>query len=265
MRGIKQMLAEQEVVVGPTVLNTFTPWVAKLYADAGADFVYVESEHSMFNAGEVSNFVLSCRLCGLPVVAKSPYVDRGATTRLLDAGITGIQLPMSESAEQLAEVVSYTKFPPIGVRAVGPGIGCTDYEPVDMKKWLKQTNEETTVIAHIESRPGLENVDKILSVEHVDIMFIGMLDLTVSLGQPGNFEHPDVVKAVEHLIGAAKEHGKIAGMWAPSFNNAKDWINKGVRFFESASDVSFIAAGATGLIKQFPGHRSRVSAGQGHV
>jgi len=131
MKSIKQLLEEKEIVVGLTLQQVTAPWVAKVYADAGADFIFVENEHVFFNEADLASFVLSSRLNGLPVVAKSPYVSKGAIAKMLDSGITGIQLPLTESAEQIEMVVTYTKFPPIGNRTAGPGIGNSDYEPVD--------------------------------------------------------------------------------------------------------------------------------------
>lgn len=265
MKSIKQLLEEKEIVVGLTLQHVCAPWVAKVYADAGADFIFVENEHIFFNGADLSNFVLSSRILGLPVVAKSSYADRGSIAKLLDCGVTGIQLPMTESADQLSEVVSYSKFPPIGRRAAGPGTGNTDYEPVDTAQWVHKANDETSVIAHIESKTGLKRIDKILEVPHVDIMFIGMFDLTVSLGHPAKFDHPDVVAAVEKLIGAANEHGKVVGMWAPTYELAHPWIKKGVRFFEGMGDVGFLSKGAVDFIKTFPGHKPRIAQGDGHI
>ena len=265
MKNIKQLLKEKEIVVGLTLQQVCAPWVAKVYADAGADFIFVENEHMFFNEADLASFILSSKLLGLPVVAKSPYVNKGAIAKMLDSGITGIQLPLTESSEQLAKVVSYTKFPPLGNRTAGPGIGNTNYEPVDTAQWVKQANEDTCVIAHIESKAGLENIDDILQVPHVDIMFIGMFDLTVSLGYPAKFNNPDIVAAVELLIGAANDHGKVVGMWAPRYELAHPWIKKGVRFFEGMGDVGFLGKGAMEFVKSFPGHQPRIAQGDGHI
>ena len=265
MRTIKQLLKEKELVVGLMIQHLCYPWVAKLYADAGSDFIYIEAEHMLFNGADLGNFILISRLCGLPVVAKSSYLDRSSICKLLDAGVAGIQLPMSESADQLEQVVNFTKFPPVGSRASCPGIGNTDYEPVDMQPWLQQANEETTVIAHIESRAGLNHIDEILSVPGVDIMYIGTYDLSVSLGYPCQFDHPEIVAAYERLFGAAKEHGKILGMGAMNFQDAKPWIKKGVRFIETSGEIGFIASGANTLMTQFPGHSPKINSGTAHV
>lgn len=265
MRPIKQILTEQDLAVGLMLQHVCKPWVAKVYADAGADFVYVESEHVSFNESDLADFVLVSRLCGLPVVAKCAYVDRGHICRLLDAGVSGIQLPMAETAAQMAEVVSYVKFPPAGVRAAAPGMGNSNYEPVDTAAWLKQADRETVVLAHVETRLGVQNIDEILAVPGVDIMFIGMFDLSVSLGRPADYTHPDVVAGMERLVAAARDHNVIAGMWAPSYELAKPWIAKGIRFFEGMGDVGFIANGAAALMAQFPGHGRRVQEGAGHI
>jgi len=251
MRSLKRLLREQEYVAGMIVDQTIRPWVAKVYADAGADFVFIESEHMLFNNAELSDFILASRLCDLPVVAKCSYVNRGSITRLLDAGATGIQLPMSESADQLHEVVSYVKYPPVGVRAAAPGYGNTDYRDVDPAAWLREANEESLVLAHIETCRGVEAVDDILSVPGVDMMFIGTYDLSVSCGYPAQFEHPEVAKAIARLIDAAKAHGVTAGMWAPSHAIAMHWLARGVRFFELTGEVDLIRQAAFDLMRQF--------------
>lgn len=265
MGSIRQLLEEKKLVVGLMIQQICAPWIAKVYADAGADFVFIENEHMFFNGADLANLIMSCRLCDLPVVAKPSYLNRGSITKLLDAGVIGIQLPMSESGEQLAQLVSYMKFPPAGIRAAAPGTGNTSYEPVDSERWIKKMNEETIVIAHIESRAGLDNVDEILSVPGVDMMFIGMFDLAVSLGQAGRYDNPEIAAAMEKLIDAAKQHGKIAGMWAPSFETVEPWIKRGVRFVEIMGDVGLIASGAANLMKQFPGHGPRISSGAAHI
>jgi len=259
------MLAEQDVVVGLMVQQVCQPWIAKLYSDAGSDFMYIENEHRLFNQSDLAGLILASRMLGMPVVAKCEYLSRGSICKLLDSGVTGIQLPMAETAEQLAELVSYCRFPPVGIRAAAPGTGNTDYQPVNMQTWLREQDEEITVLAHIESKRGLDNVDEILLVPGVDVMFIGMFDLSVSLGHPAEYDHPVVVDGMEKLVASAKAHNKPAGMWAPSWDIAKAWIPKGIKFFESIGDVGMIGNASTQLIGQFPDHGPRVSSGQGHI
>ena len=265
MHSLKKIIQKQELIVGLMIQRICDPWIAKVYADAGADFVYIENEHMFFNHADLSNLILSCRLCGLPVVAKSEYLSRNSIIKLLDAGVTGIQLPGSESANQIKELIQYVKFPPIGLRFAAPGTGNTDYEAVDCQSWIKEANDETVVVAHIETLEGIRNIDEILEVPQVDIMFVGMFDLSVSVGQPGRFEHPDVTAALEKLLAAAKAHDKVPGMWAPSYQAAKPWIKKGMRFIESTGDIGLIANGSAAVMQDFPGHSPKQAPGTPHT
>jgi 2-keto-3-deoxy-L-rhamnonate aldolase RhmA len=252
MNSLKPMLRENRLLVGVTTQHVTAPWLAKLYKNSGCDFVYIEYEHSFMNEADLASFVLSCRAYGLPVVAKVPECSRTHVAKLLEAGVVGIQLPWTESREQIDRLVSFVKFPPIGIRAVAPGMGNCDYDTQTTGRELIETgNRETVVLAHVETRHGIENLDAILSNAHVDIVFLGMFDLSTSYGQPGDFTHPDVVRAVETALAAAQRHGKVAGMYVPDANTAARWLTKGFRLFETASEVDFIDQGARNLVKRF--------------
>jgi 2-keto-3-deoxy-L-rhamnonate aldolase RhmA len=252
MSSLKAMLKEGRVLVGVTMQHVTAAWLAKLYRNSGADFVYIEYEHSFMNEAELADFVLACRMQGLPVVAKTPELSRTHVAKLLECGVLGIQLPWTESREQIDRLVSYVKFPPIGIRAAAPGMGNCDYNlQMTGRELIEAGNRETVILAHVETRRGIDNLDAILANPHVDILFLGMYDLSISYGQPGDFRHPDVAAAVETAIAAAKKHGKVAGMYVPDARAAEPWVAKGMRFFETASEVDLIDSGARSVVKQF--------------
>jgi 2-keto-3-deoxy-L-rhamnonate aldolase RhmA len=252
MKSLKSMLKENRVLVGVTTQHVTTPWLAKLWKNSAADFVYVEYEHSFMNEAELAGFVLSCRLNGLPVVAKTPELSRTHVAKLLECGVVGIQLPWTESRDQIDRLVSYVKFPPIGIRAAAPGMGNCDYNlQTTGRELIDVGNRETVVLAHVETRHGIQNLDAILSNPQVDVLFLGMYDLSISYGQPGEFRHPEVAAAVETAIDAAKRHGKVAGMYVPDARAAEPWVAKGMRFFETASEVDLIDSGARHLVQRF--------------
>lgn len=249
MNSLKSMLRENRVLVGVTTQHVTAPWLAQLWKYSGADFVYVEYEHSFMNEADLANFVLCCRQLGLPVVAKTPECSRTHVAKMLECGIVGIQLPWTESAEQIDRLVNYVKFPPIGIRAAAPGMGNCDYNLKTTGRELIETgNRETIVLAHVETRTGIENLDAILANPHVDVLFLGMYDLSISYGQPGDFRHADVAAAVEKALAAAKRHGKVAGMYVPDAKAAAPWVSRGMRFFETASEVDLIDAGARAVV-----------------
>jgi 2-keto-3-deoxy-L-rhamnonate aldolase RhmA len=248
------MLREDRVLVGLTMQHVTAPWVAQLYKHAGADFVYVEYEHGFFDEADLAGFVLACRMQGLPVVAKVPECSRTHVAKLLECGVIGIQLPWTESRAQIDRLVSYVKFPPSGIRAAAPGMGNCDYDSETTGRQLIEVgNRETVVLAHVETRIGIANLDEILSNPHVDVLFLGMYDLSISYGHPGDFRHPDVATAVELALRAAERHGKVAGMYVPNAEVASPWVARGMRFFETASEVDCIDQGARRTVSRFRG------------
>jgi 2-keto-3-deoxy-L-rhamnonate aldolase RhmA len=252
MTSLKSLLKEGRALVGVTTLHTTTAWLARLWKNSGADFVYVEYEHSFMNEANLADFVLCCRAHGLPVVAKVPECSRTHVAKLLECGVVGIQLPWTESREQIDRLVSYVKFPPVGIRAAAPGMGNCDYNlQTSGRELIEVGNRETVILAHVETRRGIDNLDAILDNPHVDVLFLGMYDLSVSCGHPGEFAHPEVGKAVDAALAAAKRHGKVAGMYVPDARAAQAWMAKGARFFETASEVDLIDAGARQLVQQF--------------
>jgi 2-keto-3-deoxy-L-rhamnonate aldolase RhmA len=252
MSSLKAMLQENRVLVGMTMQHVACPWLAKLYKNSGADFVFVEYEHTFMNEADLAHFVFSCRALGLPVVAKVPECGRTSVAKLLECGVIGIQLPWTESREHIDQLVSFVKFPPLGIRAAAPGMGNCDYNlQTSGRDLIERGNRETVVLAHVETRRGIDNLDEILAHPQVDVMFLGMYDLSVSYGHPGDFRHPDVVGAVETALAAAQRHGKTPGMYVPDARAAEPWIGKGMRFFETASEVDLIDAGARKIVNQF--------------
>jgi 2-keto-3-deoxy-L-rhamnonate aldolase RhmA len=246
------MLREQKLMVGLTTTHVTRPWLAKLWKYSGCDFAYLEYEHGFFNEAQLADFVLACRSEGLPVVSKVPECSRTHVAKLLEAGVTGIQLPWTETKEQIDRLVSYVKYPPVGIRAAAPGYGNCDYNPnIEGPAFIQLGDRETVVLAHIETRRGVENVEAILSNPHVDVAFIGMYDLSVSYGQAGNVRNPDLVKGVEKVIASARKHGKVVGMYVYDAEVARTWFEKGVTFFETLSEVDMINQRAGSVVEEF--------------
>src|SRR5262245_29525433 len=112
-RAFRKKLLSSEVLIGAIAAHFIRPPLAKVYAYAGFDFLYLETEHTNFKGPELADFVLACRDNGLPVIAKTPQLERAAVAYLLDAGVMGIQLPRTESRKDLLELMSYVKYPPV--------------------------------------------------------------------------------------------------------------------------------------------------------
>ena len=224
----------------------------KLYKDAGFDFAYIEYEHAFFDPAALSDMVLAARSYGLPPIAKTPEIGRAEVAKLLECGVVGIQLPRTESREEVETLRSYLKFPPYGTRAMAPGYGNSDYtQTADLKAWMAEQDAETTLVVHIETKVGFQNAEDIISTPGVNMVYVGPGDFSIEMGYPGDYDHPDVQKAMGEILNLCKKYGVPWGTTASSPEAAGRWISKGAQFFEVLDELELIRESASALVKEY--------------
>ena len=248
-RHLKSRLSAGEILVAGTITEYVRPSIVKLYKNAGFDFIYIEYEHGFLNPASLADTILSARDNGLPVVSKTPQLERQEVSKLLEAGVSGIQLPRTETREQVEELLGYIKFPPKGTRAMAPGYGNSDYaQTSDLAEWMVEQDAESTLVVHIETRLGYENAESIISTPGVDMVYCGPGDSSVELGHPGNYDHPEVLNRMEDVLKICLDNGVYFGTTPSGPVSAAEWVDKGASFFEVGSELDFIRQGATQLV-----------------
>ena len=254
-RHLKARLKRGDLLIGATIEAYAHPSLVKLYQHAGFDFVYIEYEHSLFDLQDLADTILSARDNGLPVIAKTPQLERQEVSKLLEAGVVGIQLPRTETREQVRRLHSYLKFPPAGTRAVAPGWGNSDYSDVtDWRGWMDEQDRETTLVVHLETVTGYRDAEEILSQPGVDMCFVGPGDTSIEFGHPGDFDHPAVRGPMEAVLDLCRKHGVAFGTMPWSAAAAGGWARKGATFYEATSELGFIRAGAAALLREYRAH-----------
>jgi 2-keto-3-deoxy-L-rhamnonate aldolase RhmA len=228
------------------------PPIVKIYQHSGFDFVYLEYEHTYFSPTDFADTVQSARDNGLPVIAKTPQLERQEVAKLLEAGVVGIQLPRTETRAQVEQLREYIKFPPAGSRAVAPGWGNSDFRDVhDWKSWIAEQDQETVLVVHIETRKAYDNAEEIVSTPGVDMVYCGPGDTSVEMGHPGEYVHPDVAGPMKDVLDLCRKRGIPWGTTAPSARSAAEWVANGASFFEADSEMNFIRAGAKQLVDEY--------------
>ncbi len=251
-RQIKARLKAGDVQLGGIVDEHARPVLVKLYHQAGFDFVYFEYEHVMYSPTSLADAVVSARDTGLPVIAKTPQLERAEVAKLLELGVSGIQLPRTETREQVEELRSYLKFPPAGTRAVAPGYGNSDYvQPEDWVAWMAEQDKETTLVVHIETRLGYKNIEEIVSTPGVDMLYVGPGDFSIEMGHPGDYDHPDVAGPMADILAVCKSHGVPFGTTASSAEAAAEWVGRGASFFETDDERGLILRAASQLVNDY--------------
>ena len=251
-RNMKSRLRAGEVLVGGIIHEMLRPPIVKLYAHAGFDFIFLEYEHALVNPDRLTDAVLCARDNGVPVIAKTPQLERAAVAKLIDSGVVGIQLPRTETREQVETLRDYLKFEPQGSRAVCPGFGNSSYESSnDWEAWMADQDEESTIVVHIETRTGYENAEEIVSTPGVDMVYVGPGDFSIAMGHPGNFEHEDVVGPMQEILTICRRYNVPFGTTAANLEAGKRWVEEGARFFETIDEMSLLLSGAAKIVRDY--------------
>ena len=187
----------------------------ELAAMAGMDGVDLDGEHGHFTLSEIDAICRQANAYGMTVTARVPAIDPAVINGYLARGVQGIQGPHTETAEQAKILTDACLFLPEGARSWGPARGNVyghEGAIADLhggnREFLADSNANMLVVAQVESRKGLENIDEILAVDGIDCITFGPNDMAASLGHPGEPRHPDVVEAHRHITERVRAHGK---------------------------------------------------------
>lgn len=235
--AVKRTLGTGGVSIGTMVFEFNTSGIARIAAAAGADFIIFDMEHTGWSVETVRTLMATARSADLVPMVRVPATQYHLLARPLDVGTMGLMVPMVETEEQARVIVQSAKYPPIGRRGAAFGVAHDDYLNEDILATMRSANGEQLLIAQIETVLGLENVDRIAGVEGIDVLWIGHFDLTNSMGIPGQFSHPDYLKAVDRVIAACQRHGKAPGFMVSSATQGRELIAKGFRILAYWGDL----------------------------
>jgi 2-keto-3-deoxy-L-rhamnonate aldolase RhmA len=236
MNGVKQKLRAGEVVYGQMILELFTSGMAQMLANSGLEFVVYDMEHGRCDIALLSEMIVSCKGTGLTPIARAPDLNTFPLSRILDLGAKGVMVPRVETGDQMRDVVAQLKYAPRGRRGVALGLAHDDYKPRGAG-YFEQADEDTLVIAIVETARALENLDAIVGAPGLDVAWMGHYDLTVSLGIPAQFDHPLFLSAMDALLASCERHGVAPGFLPATVADAAHWIGKGFRAISLGSDV----------------------------
>ena len=226
---VKRALKAGGVSIGTMVFEFNTSGIARIAAAAGAEFVIFDMEHTGWSVETVRTLLATARAADLVPMVRVPTTQYHLLARPLDVGAMGLMVPMVETEEQARLIVQSAKYPPAGRRGAAFGVAHDDYLGADILGTMRSANEEQLLIAQIETVQGVENVDRIAAVEGIDVLWVGHFDLTNSMGIPGQFSHPDYLRAVERIVDACDRYAKAPGFMASSVDDGRAMIARGFR------------------------------------
>jgi 4-hydroxy-2-oxoheptanedioate aldolase len=234
------------VLSGEPLLGCFLTWpvqgLPEVLALARFDFVVIDAEHGFFSVESIENIVRAGDGAGLPSIVRVPSCPAAEVGRSLDAGAAGILFPRGESATQVASGLEAVKFPPAGKRGLA-GVRANGYGSVPLAQFVVDANRSTIVVAQIETRGALTELDAIAALDGVDVLYVGPNDLTQALGIPGQYAEPAYQSELRRIASAAKAAGKTAGIMLARTDQIPPLLEMGYRFF-TMSDRTLILESA---------------------
>jgi 4-hydroxy-2-oxoheptanedioate aldolase len=245
---IRENNAKRIMKNGGTAIGAFMaftdPAVMEILGRIGFDFIVVDNEHFHYDKSVLSGMMLAAESRGIDT-APLIRVREGSVGEIknaLDMGALGIQIPDVNTWEQAKAIIDAAYYPPIGHRGLGSGQHSIGYGFIDRFEYLKLANSEVLNVLQCESLESVANLDKILSIEEVDVVFVGATDLSCSMGKDvmGRRDHPELVRVFNNAIKKIVDSGKIAGGAASSEQEVKELCEMGVRYLCVGLDMGYM-------------------------
>jgi 2-keto-3-deoxy-L-rhamnonate aldolase RhmA len=248
----KRMLKTNELVLCMGINQLRTPNAAMIAAACGFDAVYIDLEHNPTSLETAAGVCVAALGMGITPIARVTSHDPHDATRILDCGAQGVMVPHIQNAKEAKDIVQACLYAPKGHRSAfgsGPQLG---YAAIPQAEVCKILNEETVLMAMIETPEAVENAEEIAAVEGIDVLHIGASDLSTEMGIPGQYSSERMRAAFEKVAGAARRHGKAMGVGGVRQDfEFQSWLIKlGMRYLTGGSDIAYILAAGRADVKQ---------------
>jgi 2-keto-3-deoxy-L-rhamnonate aldolase RhmA len=223
--------------------------VAEILAGAGFDWLLIDAEHGPNDLSEVLVQHQAVSPYDVEPIVRIPVNDITIIKRFADAGVRSFLIPFVQNKQEAEAAVSYTRYPPLGVRGVSVAHRANRFGRI--QGYHAKAHKNMCVIVQVETVEAIKNLPEILTVAGVDAVFIGPSDLAASMGHLGNNSHPDVQKTIDSARKTAMEAGKAIGILATVEEDARRYFNDGFTFIAVSSDMGLVAAGSSAVREKY--------------
>ena len=212
------------------------PNIVEMLGRMGFDGIWLCTEYKAIDPSIMENMARACRAAAVDCIVRTGMHSTDDLPRFLAMGVNGIMIPHVEDAATIRRVLDCVKFPPLGHRELESINADADFGLMLLDEYLRAANNETFVIAQVESLAAVDRAEEIASVEGVDVVFVGPGDLSLNMGIPGQVKHPRIVEAIKRVVKACQSTGAVCGTPAITPEHCQVLIDQGVRFFGDGSD-----------------------------
>lgn len=236
---LKEKLKHNQLTIGSWI-TLGHPGIVEIMSQTNFDWLVIDMEHSVISFETAQIMISLIQAGGKAALVRVGKNDELIIKRVMDAGATGVIVPMVNTVELAQQAVDFVKYPPKGKRGVGLaraqkyGFGFDEY-----KSWLES---EAIVVAQIEHIDAIRNFEAIVKLDDIDAYIIGPYDLSASMGYPGEYHRDEVVKAIDHVLNICKQRSKPIGFHVihPDAKLVNEKIEQGCSFIAFSIDFFFL-------------------------
>lgn len=236
MHSFKEKILQGKTLLG-TLVTMGSPIVTEMLSKCGFEWLFIDMEHSPLSLNQVQLLIQSkTKECA--ALIRIPSNDETWIKQVLDLGADGIIIPLVKTAEEASRAVAAAKYPPAGQRSIGLARAHTF--GMEFSSYLEQANNNISIIALIEDKQGVENIDEILQVVGIDAIMIGPYDLSGSYGKLGQVEDSEIKQAIQIIHDACHRHKKPVGIFALKSEQAKAYLKQGYQLVATGIDFHYL-------------------------
>ncbi len=225
-------------------------YAAEAVAGTGFDWLLIDCEHAPNDLRSVLAQLQAVAPYAAQAIVRPPIGDVVAIKQLLEVGVQTLLIPVVETAEQAAQMVAATRYPPRGIRGVGSSFARSSRWG-RVEGYAAAADGQMCVLVQVETVKGLANLAAIAAVDGVDGVFFGPSDLAASMGLLGQTTHSDVLRAIEGGMAQVRAAGKAPGVLALDPELARSYLALGALFVAVGADVSLMVKGCRELAGVF--------------
>ncbi len=238
--GVNQVQRFRDALSQRVVLGTFSkspdPAFIEILGHSSFDFVVLDLEHGPNTVLSLQNLIRAAEVTSLFPIVRVKARTPSLISEVLDVGAGGIQAPSISCKSDAEAVIQTARFAPLGMRGVCRFVRAAGYSSVDRYDYFAHANT-TLIVLQLEGAEAVANVGEILSVEGVDVIFIGPYDLSQSLGMPGDVDNPRVTEAMSRIVDECRARNMVVGTFVDTIEGARKWCAAGVKYLCYSVDV----------------------------
>jgi len=247
---LKQKINKKQSCIG-TWITVPSVEIVDIISSSDIDFIIIDNEHSPISIEKAQLMTMAAHKNNTSVILRVSSVNKSEIQKATEINVDGIQIPNVNSLTDIGMIIKYSLYPPEGEKGLSPFTSSAKYASYDIEKFIPDYNKELLLIPQLEGVNVLKNIDKILESKRPDIYFIGMYDLSISIGIPGKFDDPRFIKTFKAMATKVLSSGFVLGSIASNNTELEFLIDNGATYITYSADCSMILKSYSGITSHF--------------